>query len=89
MDGIGEDNVQDFHAMLDLIFEGFVELQETGFLWDLMHKGKFLSKRHVKHHRNFEAQGWWGEFTDYSLPGLLIVWAGFLHSIVRKNVNSS
>jgi sterol desaturase/sphingolipid hydroxylase (fatty acid hydroxylase superfamily) len=46
-----------------------------------MHKGKFLGKRHAKHHRNFEAQGWWGEFTDYSLPGLLIAWAGFLVSV--------
>lgn len=47
----------------------------------LMHKGKFLGKRHAKHHRQFEAQGWWGEFTDYSLPGLLIAWAGFLVSV--------
>ena len=47
----------------------------------LMHKGIFLGKRHAKHHRNFEAQGWWGEFTDYSLPGLLIAWAGFLVSV--------
>ena len=47
----------------------------------LMHKGKFLGKRHAKHHQNFEAQGWWGEFTDYSLPGLLIAWAGFLVSV--------
>jgi len=47
----------------------------------LMHKGKFLGKRHAKHHRNFEAQGWWGEFTDYSLPGLLIALAGFLVSV--------
>jgi sterol desaturase/sphingolipid hydroxylase (fatty acid hydroxylase superfamily) len=47
----------------------------------LMHKGKFLGKRHAKHHRNLEAQGWWGEFTDYSLPGLFIAWAGFPVSI--------
>jgi sterol desaturase/sphingolipid hydroxylase (fatty acid hydroxylase superfamily) len=47
----------------------------------LMHKGKFMGKRHALHHRNFSAQGWWGEFTDYSLPGLLIAWAGFLVSV--------
>ena len=47
----------------------------------LMHMGRFLKKRHALHHRNFEAQGWWGEFTDYALPGLLIAWAGFLVSV--------
>ena len=46
-----------------------------------MHMGKFMGPRHAKHHRKFESQGWWGEFTDYSLPGLLIVWAGFLVSV--------
>jgi len=31
---------QDFHAMLAEILEGFVTLQETGFIWDLFYKGK-------------------------------------------------
>lgn len=46
----------------------------------LMHQGKFLGRRHAKHHRNFDAQGWWGEFSDYALPGLAIAWVGFLVS---------
>ena len=63
--------------VIGLLLGSFVEYT----VHRLMHKGKFLSKRHAKHHRNFEAQGWWGEFTDFSLPGLLIAWAGFLVSI--------
>ena len=34
MDGVGDKNDQDFHAMMDVILGGFVELQEQGFLWD-------------------------------------------------------
>jgi sterol desaturase/sphingolipid hydroxylase (fatty acid hydroxylase superfamily) len=63
--------------VIGLLLGSFVEYT----VHRLMHKGKFLGKRHAKHHRNFEAQGWWGEFTDYSFPGLLIAWAGFLLSI--------
>ena len=40
----------------------------------LMHIGNFMGARHAKHHRKFESQGWLGEFPDYSLPGLLIVY---------------
>ena len=32
--------VQDYHTQLATILEEFVELQETGFLWDLKYKGK-------------------------------------------------
>jgi len=60
-----------------LSFGSFVEYA----VHRLMHMGRFMRKRHALHHRNFEAQGWWGEFTDYSLPGLLIAWAGFLVSV--------
>ena len=34
MDGVGEKPDQDIHAMLAVILEEFVSLQETGFLWD-------------------------------------------------------
>lgn len=47
----------------------------------LMHSGKVLKIRHAKHHRNRDGQGWWGEFVDYFVPGLVIVWVGFLSSI--------
>lgn len=63
--------------LIGLLIASFVEYA----VHRLMHMGRFMRKRHALHHRNFEAQGWWGEFTDYSLPGLLIVWAGFLVSV--------
>jgi len=31
---------QDFHTMLSIILESYVKLQETGFIWDLVYKGK-------------------------------------------------
>lgn len=31
---------QDFHTMLSAILESFVELQRTGFIWDLVYNGK-------------------------------------------------
>ena len=31
---------QDFHTMLSAILQSFVELQRTGFIWDLVYKGK-------------------------------------------------
>lgn len=46
-----------------------------------MHDGKVLKVRHAKHHRNLEGQGWFGEFKDYAIPGLAILWVGFLFSI--------
>ncbi len=46
-----------------------------------MHAGKFLHKKHAKHHQANHAQGWLGEFKDYFLPGLVIIWVGFLYSI--------
>ena len=33
-------HAQDFHTMLSVILESFVELQRTGFVWDLVYKGK-------------------------------------------------
>ena len=34
MEGVGEKNDQDFHAMMSVILHEFIELQETGFIWD-------------------------------------------------------
>ena len=34
MDGVGVKNDQDFHAMMDIILQDFVRIQERGFLWD-------------------------------------------------------
>ena len=31
---------QDFHTMLHFILKSFVKLQQTGFIWDLVYKGK-------------------------------------------------
>lgn len=33
-DGVGDKNDQDFHAMMEVILEDFVELQNHGLLWD-------------------------------------------------------
>ena len=63
--------------VIGLLFASFVEYA----VHRLMHRGKVFAKRHARHHRNFEAQGWWGEFSDYALPGLLIAWAGFVFSV--------
>ena len=34
---------QDFHTQLDVILEGYVELQRTGFIWDLVYRKKLWS----------------------------------------------
>ena len=36
----GAVKAQDFHTMLKAILQSFVELQRTGFVWDLKYKGK-------------------------------------------------
>jgi len=33
---------QDLHAILAIILDGFVEIQQTGFVWDLMYRGKLF-----------------------------------------------
>jgi sterol desaturase/sphingolipid hydroxylase (fatty acid hydroxylase superfamily) len=60
-----------------VVFGSLVEY----FVHRWMHDGKVLKIRHAKHHRNLDGQGWWGEFKDYFLPGLAIIWVGFLVSI--------
>ena len=46
--------------VIGLLLGSFVEYA----VHRLMHRGTFLVKRHARHHRNFEAQGWWGEFVS-------------------------
>ncbi len=46
----------------------------------LMHAGKLLGKKHAMHHQSGVGKGWFGEFQDYFLPSLLILWAGFPYS---------
>jgi sterol desaturase/sphingolipid hydroxylase (fatty acid hydroxylase superfamily) len=40
-----------------------------------------LKKKHAEHHRDGGAQGWLGEFVDYVVGSLFILWIGFLHSL--------
>lgn len=47
----------------------------------LMHARIFLYKIHAQHHQLGQGQGWLLEFKDYLLPGLAILWLGFLYSI--------
>ncbi len=47
----------------------------------LMHAGKLFHKTHAKHHQLGEGQGWLLEFKDYILPGLAIIWFGFLVTV--------
>ncbi len=47
----------------------------------LMHFGVVLGKKHAMHHQAGEGQGWFGEFCDYFLPGLIILWVGFPYSM--------
>jgi hypothetical protein len=37
-EGVSVIKAQDFHTMLAVILESWVELQETGFIWDLAYK---------------------------------------------------
>jgi sterol desaturase/sphingolipid hydroxylase (fatty acid hydroxylase superfamily) len=45
----------------------------------MMH-GFLLRKRHARHHQDGHGQGWLGEFRDYFLGTLPILWLGFLVS---------
>ncbi len=47
----------------------------------LMHAGKVLGKLHVDHHKDGSGQGWFGEFRDYFLPSVVVLWVGFLYSV--------
>jgi sterol desaturase/sphingolipid hydroxylase (fatty acid hydroxylase superfamily) len=47
----------------------------------LMHARILLGKKHVEHHKDGWGQGWLGEFWDYLLGTLLLLWPGFLYSV--------
>src|SRR5213082_3279803 len=47
----------------------------------LMHNRYLLGKKHAEHHRDGWGQGWLGEFGDYFLPTVLVIWVGLLYSI--------
>jgi len=47
----------------------------------LMHARLVLGQKHLEHHREGTAQGWWGEFLDYFVPTIPFLWLGFLYSI--------
>lgn len=40
LEGVGDHKDQDLHAMLEVIIEGLVEIQERGFYWDLKYRNK-------------------------------------------------
>jgi sterol desaturase/sphingolipid hydroxylase (fatty acid hydroxylase superfamily) len=40
-----------------------------------------LRKKHAEHHRDGFGQGWLGEFVDYFVGTLFLLWAGFLYSV--------
>ena len=47
----------------------------------LMHARILLGQKHLEHHKEGTAQGWWGEFLDYFLPSIPLLWLGFLYSV--------
>ena len=47
----------------------------------LMHARILLGRKHLEHHKEGTAQGWWGEFLDYFLPSIPLLWLGFLYSV--------
>ena len=75
--------------MLESLFEGgvgFLIAFVIGTLVEytvhrLMHRGHVLGKRHAEHHRDGWGQGWFGEFCDYFLPTLPVIWLGFLYAV--------
>ena len=44
----GAVKAQDFHTILDAILESLVDLMSTGFMWDLVYKGKVYKNIHFK-----------------------------------------
>lgn len=65
-------------AFLGAVFLGtFVEY----LVHRLMHGRILLGKKHAEHHRDGWGQGWFGEFCDYFLGTLVLLWLGFLYSV--------
>jgi hypothetical protein len=48
VEGVGDMPLQDWHAMVKVILEGLVGIQETGLMWDLAYKGKVYKDLHYK-----------------------------------------
>ena len=51
------------------------------FFHRIMHGGLMLGKKHAEHHRDGWGQGVFGEFWDYFVGILPIIWICFLYSI--------
>ena len=64
-------------CFLALIVGTFVEY----LVHRMMHSGAMLRKKHAKHHQAGFGQGWFGEFADYFLPSIIILWLGLLYSV--------
>jgi sterol desaturase/sphingolipid hydroxylase (fatty acid hydroxylase superfamily) len=47
----------------------------------LMHLRWVLGRKHAEHHRDGWGQGFLGEFFDYTLPIVPVLWVGFLYSV--------
>ncbi len=47
----------------------------------LMHWRFFLGRRHAEHHRRGTGQGVVGEFFDYTIGVVPVLWVGFLYSL--------
>ena len=62
---------------IGLVFASLVEY----WVHRLMHVRWLLGKKHAQHHRDGWGQGWFGEFLDYFLGSLPVMWLGFLHSV--------
>jgi hypothetical protein len=70
VEGVGDMPLQDWHAMVKVILEGLVGIQETGLMWDLAYKGKVYKDLHYKTFIPFvkcdnkEADAMCGRFQD-------------------------
>jgi sterol desaturase/sphingolipid hydroxylase (fatty acid hydroxylase superfamily) len=47
----------------------------------LMHVRWLLGKKHAEHHKDGWGQGWAGEFWDYFVGTIVLLWMGFLYSV--------
>ena len=48
MEGLGKMALRGWHAMVKVILEGTVGIQESGLMWDLAYKGKVYNDLHYK-----------------------------------------
>ncbi len=66
--------------MLALLLALLISTLMEYIIHRLMHARLVLGKKHLEHHKEGTAQGWWGEFLDYFLPSIPFLWFGFLYS---------